>query len=53
MPPGGEGTVCRQVACSLEAARNDCAEDARFVCGTPIAPWQIETPEGSVDMGVP
>jgi len=43
--PGPDGTLCRQEACSLEGAIADCDEDARYVCGTPVEPWRLETLE--------
>src|SRR4051812_15755837 len=37
--PGARGTVCRQVGCDFNTAYNECINETRIVCGTPVQPW--------------
>lgn len=39
--PGSNGTVCRQVACDLATARQECSREAVQICGTVVQPFII------------
>ncbi len=44
--PGSEGTVCKQLGCSEQAAENECFVESHNVCGTPRCPWIFVTLDG-------
>jgi len=38
---GPNGTVCRQVACDLPTAQNECSREVAQICGAPVQPFII------------
>jgi hypothetical protein len=39
--PGANGTVCRQVACDLPSAQQECSREATQICGSVVQPFII------------
>ncbi len=46
--PGVNGTVCRQLGCTLPQTLNECNADARAICGTLHYPLVIILLDGQV-----
>lgn len=44
--PGTNGSICRQVACSVDAAKAECDRETRQICGAPVCPWILKTLSG-------
>jgi hypothetical protein len=42
--PGSNGTVFRQVGCTLPSAQQECTREAIQICGTIVQPFIIITP---------
>jgi hypothetical protein len=44
--PGLNGTVCLQQGCSVAAARSECRSESKYVCGSPVCPWEFIASDG-------